>query len=248
MSMSKIIEILRQCLMGLEFLHARNIMHRDIKPDNIVLKSHSPILVKLVDFGLAIERKYVSQEVGTIIYCAPEMWGGAPYTCAVDIWFLGLTALELLDQFPTQEAQAYLQNQTPQQLGCYITAIQRACQSQQPPIARFLLGMLEKHPQRRWCASHCLQQIKAVKQFLIQPERETRRFERTAPAVVRGRANTWEGVSAAERARSVAATPANNTNKGFWRRLLLSQSKDDTVRQRKRSSSNPPRTNCQRDR
>lgn len=226
------IEILRQCLQGLQYLHSRNIVHRDIKPDNIVLKSEFPIQVKLVDFGLATECTYNVQAAGTIVYLAPEVLAGSPYTCSVDIWALGLTALGLRNAFPLQEAINYNANRTPQQLSWYLTAIQRAIQTQVPPVAKLLLGMLAHQPQQRWNATYCLQQIEAVKHFLVSPAQ--------APPVTWGvpgqpGANGWQF----QGQQNVILVPSQGASWG-QRGLVRANS---TSGRRKISLSNPGRIN-----
>lgn len=68
-----------QISMALEYLHDRNITHRDIKPDNILMANHKPYVFKLSDFGLS---KIVNDETfmqtfcGTLLYCAPEIFPG----------------------------------------------------------------------------------------------------------------------------------------------------------------------------
>ena len=62
---------------ALRYLHEQNIVHRDIKPDNILFANHNPYVFKLSDFGLS---KVVNKEdemktfCGTILYCAPEIY------------------------------------------------------------------------------------------------------------------------------------------------------------------------------
>ncbi|KAF3906362.1 hypothetical protein ABW20_dc0104283 [Dactylellina cionopaga] len=63
---------------ALVFIHGLNISHRDIKPDNILIKSEDPLLVKLSDFGLAKmikeDNEFNKTFCGTMLYLAPEVF------------------------------------------------------------------------------------------------------------------------------------------------------------------------------
>jgi serine/threonine protein kinase len=86
-------------LSGLEFLHDSDIVHRDIKPGNILLKNDGT--VKLGDFGAAQIIEHVEEDVpkfkaGTVLYAPPEMHiYHADITPAYDIWSLGVTFHEM---------------------------------------------------------------------------------------------------------------------------------------------------------
>ena len=59
-----------------EYLHARNIVHRDVKPENCLLERHpnGTLQIKLADFGLAMEvTQPIFQVCGTPTYVAPEI-------------------------------------------------------------------------------------------------------------------------------------------------------------------------------
>uniref|UniRef100_A0A3P9DHF5 Protein kinase domain-containing protein n=1 Tax=Maylandia zebra TaxID=106582 RepID=A0A3P9DHF5_9CICH len=80
------------------------IVHADLKPVNIMVvnRSESPVRVKLIDFGIACNTSAVipGDCVGTIGYCAPEIMLGTPYDEAIDMWSLGLVAVELATGVP----------------------------------------------------------------------------------------------------------------------------------------------------
>jgi serine/threonine protein kinase len=95
------IEIGAQVLEALEHAHAHGIVHRDVKPANILLASDTKIDVRLVDFGLA---QFAEAETltelgdipGTLAYISPERLSGGTSTAATDIWSIGVALWEAL--------------------------------------------------------------------------------------------------------------------------------------------------------
>jgi len=94
--------VTRVLLEGLAFLHGQKRMHRDIKSDNILVDFNGA--VKIADFGFAVglseeaaKRKSI---VGTPFWMAPELIRGVEYDGKVDVWSLGITALEMADGEP----------------------------------------------------------------------------------------------------------------------------------------------------
>ena len=84
---------------ALEACQKHNIIHRDIKADNIFISSETGNF-KLGDFGIAriIERKDIDlSKKGTFTYMAPEVYKGQTYTSAVDIYSLGMVMYRLMN-------------------------------------------------------------------------------------------------------------------------------------------------------
>ena len=88
----EIYEIFSQILSGLTFLHEHKIMHRDLKPDNILFSSDSLSNLKIADFTLSEyfeNNKKFTLKCGTPGFMAPEIISGKGYDEKVDIYSLG---------------------------------------------------------------------------------------------------------------------------------------------------------------
>eukprot|EP00929_Paragymnodinium_shiwhaense_P065667 TRINITY_DN328_c1_g1_i1.p1 TRINITY_DN328_c1_g1~~TRINITY_DN328_c1_g1_i1.p1 ORF type:complete len:894 (-),score=239.89 TRINITY_DN328_c1_g1_i1:195-2876(-) len=80
--------------LAIEYLHARGIMYRDLKPENVLLDFKGN--TKLVDFGCCKKALRTSTLTGTPEYLAPEVITGKGYTCVVDWWSLGVMMYEFI--------------------------------------------------------------------------------------------------------------------------------------------------------
>jgi serine/threonine protein kinase len=97
------VDLLLQVCAGLEHAHAAGLVHRDIKPQNLLVRSDG--VAKIADFGIArthqaTQLTQAGTVLGTAAYLAPEQAAGERVTAAADIYSLGSVAYELLSGRP----------------------------------------------------------------------------------------------------------------------------------------------------
>ncbi|MBV8598448.1 MAG: serine/threonine protein kinase, partial [Actinobacteria bacterium] len=95
------VEVAAQVLEALAHAHGRGIVHRDVKPSNVLLAESGAIDVRLLDFGLAQMAEFdtltaMGDVPGTLGYISPERLLGKPATDAADIWSVGVMLWESL--------------------------------------------------------------------------------------------------------------------------------------------------------
>lgn len=114
LSLERIVEVLCQLLGALAEAHAHNVIHRDIKPDNVIVhfSERGQTHVKLIDFGLAFVQRETGLQItrpglvcGTPEYMAPEQVRGEPLDGRADLYAVGVVLFELLTgRLPFQAA------------------------------------------------------------------------------------------------------------------------------------------------
>ncbi len=157
--------LLQQAAVGLLAAHEAGVIHRDVKPSNILLDRAG--VVKLTDFGIAhVETDASLTQTGLVsgspAYLAPEVASGQRATAASDVWSLGATLFHLLS------------GQPPYDMGDHVLSGLVRLVNEEPPrlrdagwLAPLLEGTMEKDPARRWS-------MRQVSDFLADPSSRTR--------------------------------------------------------------------------
>ncbi len=155
--------VLQQIAAALAAAHDRGVVHRDVKPSNILLRQagSGELIVKLVDFGVAkLENNMVSRVltkaadvVGTVLYMSPEQAEGHRADLRSDVYAFGVTAYQMVTgqvPFPGRDLfkvmSAHLSEPPPDP---------RPLATEMPPwAATFVLRCLEKKPDARYQSMH----------------------------------------------------------------------------------------------
>ncbi|KAG6929836.1 serine/threonine-protein kinase 17A-like, partial [Chelydra serpentina] len=155
-----VIRLVRQILRGVAHLHQNNVVHLDLKPQNILLTSSSPLGdIRIVDFGLSRRvdaGREVREILGTPEYVAPEVLSYEPISTATDMWSVGvLTYVMLTGESP-------FLGDTKQETFLNISQVN----VQFPPdvfqgisdqAIGFIRSLLLRNPRKRAKAEQCLQ-------------------------------------------------------------------------------------------
>ncbi|XP_075767402.1 serine/threonine-protein kinase 17A-like [Pelodiscus sinensis] len=155
-----VIRLVRQILRGVAFLHQHSVVHLDLKPQNILLTSSSPLGdIRIVDFGLSRQVDAVGEVreiLGTPEYVAPEVLSYEPISTATDMWSVGvLTYVMLTGESPflgdtKQETFLNVSQVNVQFLPDVFQGISELA-------IDFIRSLLVKDPRKRATAEQCLQ-------------------------------------------------------------------------------------------
>lgn len=94
--------VVKQVLSCVNYLHSKNVVHRDLKLENILLEASKDFKqVKVIDFGTAKEtdEEFMTEKVGTPYYIAPEVLN-KNYSKSCDLWSIGVITYILLSNSP----------------------------------------------------------------------------------------------------------------------------------------------------
>lgn len=168
---ARVIHLMRQLCAALREAHACGLVHRDVKPANIVLCERGRVfdVVKLLDFGLVREvfpsepgATQAGMVVGTPLYMSPEQAAGSFNVDArSDLYSLGLVAYFLLTgknpfrrSTPREMLHAHLRDAPP--------ALLQACPAAGPQLAAVIMRCLEKEPRDRYADVDSLERALAA--------------------------------------------------------------------------------------
>ncbi|KUN26355.1 protein kinase [Streptomyces antibioticus] len=190
-----------EVLAALEAAHAAGILHRDVKPDNVLLGRHDRVV--LTDFGIAqIEGETSLTDTGGFVgspeYIAPERVLGQRPGPASDLWSLGVVLYAA-----TEGVSPFRRSNTPATLQSVLNATPATPASASGPLAEVITGLLQKEPGRRPNAA----QVRTLLEKAAAPPAPTQAVLRAegSPKGVRLGRRTLIGLGAAVVAAAVAA-------------------------------------------
>lgn len=149
---------LREPLEGIRTLHAMGIMHRDIRPKNMLLLSTEPPRASLCDYGKAVEvENSAITTIGPMATLAPEVWTvsrDGPYTKKIDMWAYGYAIAEILG-YSTRDNTPISYNRHVRILSMLRTHCEKAPEDEH--LVELVSMLLEWKPEKRSSANEALE-------------------------------------------------------------------------------------------
>ncbi|XP_051994859.1 serine/threonine-protein kinase 17A-like [Xyrauchen texanus] len=154
-----VIRLARQILKGVSCLHQNNVVHLDLKPQNILLTSAQPLGdIRIVDFGLSRRMDSTSEVreiLGTPEYVAPEILNYEPISTATDMWSIGvLTYVMLTGESPFLGDNKQVTFLNISQVN--LDYSEEVFQGISDLAVDFIQSLLIKNPKKRATAEQCL--------------------------------------------------------------------------------------------
>jgi Protein kinase domain len=185
------VEAAAQILDGLAHAHSRGIVHRDVKPSNVLLADEQPLSVRVLDFGLAQFDEAetltaVGDVPGTLAYISPERLGGADACSASDVWAVGVLLWEaLVGRHPFWGVPL-------QQMASAIEAGVPQLATERPELPKRLVAAIERaletdpgrRPSAAALASELREALSQRRRQRTRPVRRQRRYPRPRTALV----------------------------------------------------------------
>ena len=181
------IGIVRQMALGLGEAHSRGIIHRDVKPSNVMLTSSG--VVKIVDFGLAraMSEATASQTgvTGTVRYMSPEQAMDRTLDQRCDIWAVGVVFAEML----TGNSPFHAENLTAM-LFAILNEPPKGIEAVHPALQPILYRALAKDPEKRYAScKELLSDLDAAAKGIPEDQADADATQKLPASVVGGRTN-----------------------------------------------------------
>ena len=195
LSLLRKLAIMHDVAIGLDYAHNMGIVHRDVKPANLMIRKDG--VLKILDFGIARVANSGITQVGTIMgtanYMSPEQIAAGPVDSRSDVFSVGLVFYELLALRPAFSGDTAVQVMARIGHGA-AEPIDRVCDGLDPAISRIVHRAIEKDPEQRY------QSLAALAEDLEVVRVRLRAFDEGATRV-----RDVDPVSAATRRRSDGA-------------------------------------------